>query len=92
MTAFLISSLAVVAVVQAVLLGVVVRMFLTRQKELEELALIESKERRDYLAQASARMAVQTDQLRHMEYGTMRTPDEFDPLTEGNRRMREVRP
>jgi hypothetical protein len=89
MIEFLIASLAVVAVIQVFLLGFVVCIFLRRQRELEELALIDAKERRDYLAQASARMSVQTDNLRRAEYGLGRV-DEVDAASLGNRRMREA--
>lgn len=88
MLEILIASLATVTVAMIVVNVVIVALFLRRQRELEELALIDAKERREYLAQASSRMAVQTDQIRRREYGEMRE-EEFDPLSQGNRRMRE---
>lgn len=89
MVTLLISLLASVSIVSMVIIGAVVSVFLRRQRELEELALIDAKERREYLAQASTRMAVQTENLRRHEYGEMREPPEYDPLSQGNRRMRE---
>jgi hypothetical protein len=86
----LVVSLAVVSVAMTVVNVVVVGMFLRRQRELEELALIDAKERREYLAQASSRMAAQTDSIRRAEKGLMHSADrDFDPLSIGNRRMRE---
>lgn len=85
----LVASLALVSVAMVVVNVVIVAMFLRRQRELEELALIEAKERREYLAQASGRMAVQTEQLRRREYGEMESEAAYDHLYDGNRRMRE---
>lgn len=76
-------------VLLVVLNAIIVHAFLRRQRELE-LALIESKERREYLAQASARMAVQTANIRKGEYGLMHDREQdFDPLSVANRRMPE---
>lgn len=92
MLEILIVSLALVSVALTVVNVAIVGMFLRRQRELEELALIDAKERREYLSQAAGRMAVQTENLRKLEYGTMRDPDrDYDPLSVGNRRMREDR-
>jgi len=82
-------SLVALCLALIVLNGFVIGMFLRRQRELEELALIEATERREYLAQASSRMAAQTDQIRRVEYGLNRE-EEFDHASVGNRRMREV--
>jgi len=94
MVTLLVSLLASVSIAAVVVNLVIVALFLRRQRELEELALIDAKERREYLAQASSRMAVQTANLRKHEYGEMRDREresqEYDPMSQGNRRMREV--
>lgn len=82
-------ALALVAVSMIGVNIAIVGMFLRRQRELEELALIEAKERREYLAQASGRMAVQTEQLRRREFGEIEEQAAYDHLSAGNRRMRE---
>ncbi len=84
----LIVILGVVSIGQLLVLAFVSRLFIRGTRELEELALIESKERREYLAQASDRMKIQNLAMRKdLEH----TPaEQEDAFVHGNRRMREA--
>lgn len=86
----LVGSIVGLCVVLIVMHAITIHIFTRRHRELEELAFIEQKERREYLEHASTRMTMQEQNMRKTKHGTDRDPEkDFDLLSVGNRRMRE---
>lgn len=87
----LVSSIVGLCVVILVMHVITIHLFTRRQKELEEMAFIEQKERREYLAHASNRMGIQEENMRRELHGLAKDREkEFDLMSVGNRRMRET--
>jgi len=90
MIEILVGSIVGLCVVLIVMHAITIHIFTRRQRELEELAFIEQKERREYLAHASKRMSLQEENMRRAQHGLDKDLEkDVDLMSVGNRRMRE---